>query len=108
MDVTIRDTFAYPKPVILFFEKVVLELNGDFDYPKVQTGLLNGVFKMRKIILASVVAVAAASAANAGGVAPVVPQAPVTVVPAAPAGSSVGANWIILGVVAALIAASGS
>lgn len=63
---------------------------------------------MRKIVLASALALTAATAAHAGGNAPVIVQ-PTAVVPApAPAGSNKTGALIVLGVVAALIAASGS
>lgn len=46
-------------------------------------------------------------AANAGGLAPEVMEAPVVVVEEpAPAGSSVNSTWIIIGVLAVLVAAA--
>ena len=47
------------------------------------------------------------AAANAGGIAPVITDAPIVVVDT-PSGSSVPAGYIVLGLVAALVAASGS
>jgi len=48
------------------------------------------------------------AAANAGGIAPVIAEAPVVVVDTPAAGSSIPAGYIVLGLLAALVAASGS
>ncbi|SEW45019.1 hypothetical protein SAMN04488515_3274 [Cognatiyoonia koreensis] len=58
--------------------------------------------------LAAAAAIAVSgAAANAGGIAPVITEAPVVVVDT-PAGSSIPAGYIVLGLLAALVAASGS
>lgn len=59
--------------------------------------------------LAAAAAIAVSgAAANAGGLAPVVVDTPVVVVDPAPAGSSISSGYIVLGLLAALVAASGS
>lgn len=55
---------------------------------------------------AAAIAVAGASA-NAGGLAPVVMEEPMVVVDAAPVGG-INSGYVVLGLVAALVAASGS
>ena len=59
--------------------------------------------------LAAAAAIAVAgAAANAGGLAPVIPEAPVVIVDTpAPAGS-INSGYIVLGLLAALVAASAS
>ncbi|MFT4701147.1 MAG: hypothetical protein ACI85V_002534 [bacterium] len=57
---------------------------------------------------AAVIAVSGV-AANAGGLAPVIPEAPIVIVDApAPAGGSISSGYIVLGLLAALVAASAS
>jgi len=60
--------------------------------------------------LAAAAAIAVSgAAANAGGLAPVIPDAPVVVVDTpAPATGSINSGFIVLGLLAALVAASAS
>jgi hypothetical protein len=60
--------------------------------------------------LAAAAAIAVSGvAANAGGLAPVIPEAPVVIVDTpAPAGGSISSGYIVLGLLAALVAASAS
>ena len=60
-----------------------------------------------KLLAAAAVLSTAAATANAGGLAPVVPTEPVEIVPAAPTGS-INSGFIVLGLLAALVAASAS
>lgn len=60
-----------------------------------------------KVLAAAAVLSTAAATANAGGLAPVVPQEPVVIEPA-PAGGSIPSGYIVLGLLAALVAASAS
>lgn len=62
-----------------------------------------------KIIAAAAVLATTAVTANAGGLAPSIPSAPVVIVDApAPAGGSINSGYIVLGLLAALVAASAS
>ncbi len=61
-----------------------------------------------KVLAAAAVLSTTAITANAGGLAPVIPEAPVVVVDTpAPAGS-INSGYIVLGLLAALVAASAS
>jgi len=62
-----------------------------------------------KIIAAAAVLATTAATANAGGLAPVIADAPVVIVDTpAPAGGSINSGYIVLGLLAALVAASAS
>jgi len=62
-----------------------------------------------KVLAAAAVISTTAITANAGGLAPVIPEAPVVVVDApAPATGSINSGFIVLGLLAALVAASAS
>ncbi len=60
-----------------------------------------------KVLATAAALSAAAMTANAGGLAPVVPAEPVEIVPA-PATGSISSGYIVLGLLAALVAASAS
>ena len=60
-----------------------------------------------KLLAAAAVLSTAAATANAGGLAPVVPTEPVEIVPASTTGS-INSGFIVLGLLAALVAASAS
>ena len=60
-----------------------------------------------KVLATAAALSAAAMTANAGGLAPVVPVEPVEIVPA-PATGSISSGYIVLGLLAALVAASAS
>lgn len=66
--------------------------------------------RFTKTLVAAAAIAVAGSAVSAGGIAPLPPQPDVQVIPQPPAGpvSSVPAGYIVLGLVAALVAASGS
>jgi hypothetical protein len=59
------------------------------------------------LVAAAAIAVSGA-AVSAGGMAPEVMEAPVVVVDTPPAGSSINSGYIVLGLLAALVAASAS
>ena len=62
-----------------------------------------------KVLAAAAVLATTAATANAGGLAPVIPEAPVVIVDTpAPAGGSINSGYIVLGLLAALVAASAS
>lgn len=61
----------------------------------------------KTLLAAAVIAVTAVSA-NAGGLAPVVVDTPVVIVDTPPPVSSISSGYIVLGVLAALVAASAS
>jgi hypothetical protein len=63
-----------------------------------------------KVLAAAAVLATTAVTANAGGLAaPVIPEAPIVIVDApAPAGGSISSGYIVLGLLAALVAASAS
>lgn len=64
--------------------------------------------RIAKTLIAAAAIAAAGSAATAGGLAPEVMEAPVVVVDTpAPAGS-INSGYVVLGLLAALVAASGS
>ena len=59
--------------------------------------------------LAAAAAIAVSGvAANAGGLSPTIPEAPMVLVDEAPAGGSISNGYILLGLLAALFAASAS
>ena len=60
-----------------------------------------------KLLAAAAVLSTAAATANAGGLAEAIPTEPVEIVPAAPTGS-INSGFIVLGLLAALVAASAS
>lgn len=66
--------------------------------------------RFTKTLAAAAVVAMAGTTVSAGGIEPVAPLPQVEVIPVAPAGptSSVPAGYIVLGLVAALVAASGS
>jgi hypothetical protein len=62
-----------------------------------------------KVLAAAAVLATTAVTANAGGLAPVIPEAPIVIVDApAPAGGSISSGYIVLGLLATLVAASAS
>ena len=61
-----------------------------------------------KALAAAAVLTSAAATADAGGLAPVIPEAPVVVVDAAAPAGSINPGYIVLGLLAALVAASAS
>ncbi len=64
--------------------------------------------RITKTLAAAAVIAVAGSAATAGGLAPEIMEAPVVVVdPVAPTGS-INSGYVVLGLLAALVAASGS
>ncbi len=61
-----------------------------------------------KIVAAAAILSTTAATANAGGLAPVIPEAPVVIVDEPAPTGSINSGFIVLGVLAALVAASAS
>jgi len=61
-----------------------------------------------KVLAAAAVLSTAAATANAGGLAPVIPEAPVVIVDTPAPTGSINSGYIVLGLLAALVAASAS
>lgn len=61
-----------------------------------------------KVLAAAAVLATTAATANAGGLAPVIPEAPVVVVDTPAPTSSINSGYVVLGLLAALVAASAS
>lgn len=61
-----------------------------------------------KVLAAAAILSTGAATAHAGGLAPVIPEAPVVVVDTPAPTSSINSGFIVLGLLAALVAASAS
>ena len=61
-----------------------------------------------KVLAAAAILSTGAATANAGGLAPVIPEAPVVVIDEPAPTSSINSGFIVLGLLAALVAASAS